>query len=348
MKTKASVREVLGFDDTWMLIIGIPVVSFLMPLLFFKGTLAYGLPAYLPGWGVSLMYTIAYWIPIRSIFILMRRQFPDFSQIRLRIIATIALVTITFFVMSELVGLFHNHKKATVTNFDYNVASFTIVALVSVIYESVFLYDRWKKTIVEAEQLKRENIQSQLEGLKNQVNPHFLFNSLNTLAYIIPENADRAVQFVQKLSKVYRYILEIRDRQLISLAEELEFFQSYEFLVLERFGENLYIEVEIPEKLRKLQIVPLSLQMLLENAIKHNVISAEKPLTIKVSHDGDQFLTVFNNLQPKILETPSTKIGLQNIKNRYAFFSSSEVIVESTQTYFKVALPLLKGPQTAI
>lgn len=348
MKTKASTREVLGFDDTLMLIIGMPVVSFLMPLLFFKGTLAYGLMAYLPGWGVSLMYTIAYWIPIRSIFIFLRRQFPDFRQIRIRIIATIVLVTITFFVMSDLVGLLHNHDKDPVSNFDYNVASFTIVALVSVIYESVFLYDRWKKTIVEAEQLKRENIQSQLEGLKSQVNPHFLFNSLNTLAYIIPENAERAVQFVHKLSKVYRYILEIRDRQLISLAEELEFLQSFKFLVLERFGENLHIEVDIPEKLRPLQIVPLSLQMLLENAIKHNVISAEKPLTIKVSHVDDRFLTVFNNLQPKMLETPSTKVGLQNIKNRYAFFSSSEVMVESTDTYFKVSLPLLKGPQAAI
>ena len=339
--------EVLGFDDTWVFVFGIPVVSFAIPLLFFKATLSEGLLAYLPEWGISLMYTISYWIACRSIFIYGRRRFPRYDETRKRIFFTIAAVLISYIFISqglEVVHGFIGHKERPgVTDFDYTVATLLIVALASTLYESVFLYYRWKNAIIEAERLRRENVESQLEGLKNQVNPHFLFNSLNTLSYIIPQDPEQAVVFVQKLSKVYRYILEIRDKKLISLEEELHFLKAYLFLVQQRFGDNLKVDVQADESLLSAHLVPLSLQILFENVIKHNIISKGKPLDVSLwIEDGRLFVS--NNLQRKRQSMPSTKLGLQNIKNRYAYFSNEKVEIIDGPDKFTVSLPLLNVP----
>lgn len=347
MKEKLSIRDVLGFDDRLIILIGIPAIAFLIPLLFFRATLADGLMAYMPEFLSSLMFTVAYWFSVRSIFIYMRRRYQGYQQTVKRILYTVFAILIAFFLVHYLVGYFHeayvpHPNRPGVTDFDYAVGSLTIVLLVSAIYESVFLYARWKESIVEQERLRRENIESQLEGLKNQVNPHFLFNSLNTLIYIIPEDPGRAVQFVQKLSKVYRYILEIRDKKLIPLEEELSFLDSYIFLVQERFGDNLRIELAIPFSFHQDQIVPLSLQILFENAIKHNIISAEHPLTIEVFIDNGNYLVVRNNLQRKNQVVASTRVGLENIRSRYAFFSEEEVVITDEGGFFTVRLPLLK------
>ena len=255
-----SNKEILGFDDTWFLIIGIPVVSFLIPILFFKASLSNGLAAYLPEWGISIMYTFTYWMSCRMIFIYFRRRYPGYHETRKRIVYIGIIVLLAYVVVNwslePVHSLLGHEDREGITDFDYTVGTLMIVALVSTLYESAFLYDRWKKTIIETEQLKRENIESQLEGLKSQVNPHFLFNSLNTLTYIIPEDSDKAVQFVQKLSKVYRYILEIRDKKLISLEEEIHFLYAYLFLVQERFGDNLRAKIQVPDTALSMQLVP--------------------------------------------------------------------------------------------
>ena len=348
---KKATKEVLGFDDTIFLLIGIPLISFLIPLLFFNSTLSEGLLPYLPKWGVSLIYTLCYWFTTRAIIIYLRKRFPYHQETRKRLIysamAIIAMFTIVHFLLDATVHPYLETLHAPdpgVKDFDYIVASFTILTLCATIYESIFLYAAWKKSIIEKEQLKRENIQSQFEGLKAQVNPHFLFKSLNTLTYIIPEDPDKAVQFVQKLSKVYRYILEIRDKELISLEEEITFLQSYIFLLKERFGENLQIHIEVPPEVLQFQTIPLSLQILFENAIKHNIISTQKPLTIEVFIEKGSKLLVKNNLQKKKQAMSSTKIGLQNIKNRYAFFTQEEVDIIVTTESFMVSLPLIKVP----
>lgn len=342
-----NTREILGFDDTWFMILGIPVLSFAIPLLFFKASLADGLAAYLPEWAVSFMYTVSYWTACRWIFIYFRRRFSAYQETRKRIVYITLSVLAVYFVVNQSLDPVHtllkHEEREGVTNFDYTVGTLMIVALVSTLYESVFLYDRWKKSIIEAEQLRRENAESQLESLKSQVNPHFLFNSLNTLAYIIPEAPERAVQFVQQLSKVYRYILEIRDSKLISLEEELSFLHAYMFLIQERFSDNLKMDIRIPAGARQMQLAPLSLQILFENAIKHNIISEERPLAIEMWVEN-QRLVVRNNLQRKRQAMPSTKLGLQNIRNRYAFFSEEKVDVIETKEFFTVSLPLIGAP----
>jgi hypothetical protein len=344
-----SKREIFGFDDTWALIIGIPLVSFLVPLLFFNATLSDGLLAYLPKWGISFCYTSAYWFSCRWLFCTFRKRFPEYRQTRHRLIATVIGIVLTFWIVNWVLDFVqlclgvHEHPQG-VTNFDYHISSFLILILVSSLYESIFFYDRWKKSILETEMLRRQNIESQLEGLKSQVNPHFLFNSLNTLAYIIPENPERGVTFVQKLSRVYRYILEIRDKQIISLAEELQFLNSYIFLLKERFGENLTISLNVPAKLDQYQVVPLSLQILFENAIKHNIISGEDPLLIELWVENGRVI-VRNNLQRKLQKMHSTRLGLQNIKNRFAYFTNEEVIISEADGFFTVSLPLILLPK---
>ena len=347
MASRFAIKEVLGFDDRIFYLIGSLVLSFAIPLLFFKATLWNGLAIYLPKWGTSMLYTIAYWSTTRSIIIWFRRQYPGYEDTTKRLLYSAIAITVTFFIVSVLMGVLNiyvlkEQHPDGVTEMDFKVASFTIVALVSTIYESIFLYDRWKKSILEAEKLKRDHIQSQLEGLKSQVNPHFLFNSLNTLTYIIPEDPNTAVKFVQKLSKVYRYILEIRDTKLIPLKEELSFLTAYIFLLKERFGKSIEVQIVIPKDIDHYKIVPLSLQILLENAIKHNIISAKQPLKIDIFMEGDYTLVVRNNLQKKRQAMPSTKVGLENIKSRYAFFSEEKVLITADDHYHTVRLPLIQ------
>ena len=345
MTTKEKLIATVGVDDRLVLLIGIPILSFLLPILFFKETLSEGLILYFPKFLGSLVHTAAYWLVIRQIVIYFRCRFPELKETKKRILYSAIATVIAYFALNPILDFIHeavgDEGVPGVTEFDYAVASFSVILICITIYESIFFYFRWKQTIIETERLRRENIESQLEGLRNQVNPHFLFNSLNTLIYIIPEDPQRAIRFVQMLSKVYRYILEIREKKLITLEEELSFLEAYNFLLKERFGENLHVTINVPDAAKKEQIIPLSLQILFENAIKHNIISSEKPLTIEVFAETDK-LIVRNNLQKKKQTMPSTNVGLQNIQNRYAFFSTQKVDVVADHDHFSVSLPLLK------
>lgn len=189
--------------------------------------------------------------------------------------------------------------------------------------------------------LLREKVESQYEALKSQINPHFLFNSFNTLITIIEENPKLGVVYVEKLSDFYRSILQYREQQLIALEEELRLVHDYTFLLQQRFGENLQLKVAI-DKPNHYYVAPLALQMLVENAVKHNVISRSKPLHISLRLEGDVIL-VRNNRQAKRTKAPSTGFGLQNIITRYRLLSEREVQVAQTEHTFEVALPALQN-----
>ena len=196
----------------------------------------------------------------------------------------------------------------------------------------------WRESAVEAERLKKENMEAQYNSLRSQVNPHFLFNSLNALTNLVYQDQDKAVRFIKQLSTVYRYVLNTRDKELVSLSEELEFLHSYLFLQQIRFGEKLKLQVELSGEG---YVAPLVLQMLVENAIKHNIIADEQPLTIRVYREGSM-LVVENNLQKKSIPSDeSTGAGLENIKKRYSFLTDSHVVVEETQIKFKVSIPVI-------
>lgn len=191
--------------------------------------------------------------------------------------------------------------------------------------------------------LKKEMIESQLSALKAQINPHFLFNSFNTLITIIDENAMKpgvAIEYVEKLSDFYRSILQYREQESISLEEEWELVQNFIYLLEKRYGNNLRLHMDPPPG--DAYILPLTLQMLVENAVKHNVISEKFPLDLYITVDEDQYVTVKNNLKAKSRAEPSTQFGLQSIIKRYQLLSERKVIVEKDQNTFKVRIPIIK------
>lgn len=197
-------------------------------------------------------------------------------------------------------------------------------------------------SIRKREALARERIQSQFDTLRNQVNPHFLFNSFNTLISIISSDKDGAIDYVEKLSDYFRIVLEQRDKEVISIKEELELVNNYLFLQKKRFGENLQVVINVKEEFYSALVPPLTIQLLVENAIKHNVISKAKPLSIHIEEENN-YLIIRNNLQEKLTKEASTGIGIDNIQSRYSILFNKQIIISKDATNFQVKLPLILG-----
>lgn len=257
----------------------------------------------------------------------------------------IGLIGMTVYTLGAVKGVIYFFRYAVGFDVGDNLSTtFTSTIIITLII-TMFMTGReflmnWRQAAVDAEASKRASINAQYESLKNQVNPHFLFNSLNALTNLVYEDQDKAAKFIKQLSEVYRYVLDTRDREVVDLDDEMKFLGSYLFLQKIRFGDNLLVGINLSTK-GKL-IAPLALQLLVENAIKHNVASIENPLAINIE-ERDGYLVVENSLQRKhIPEEKSPGIGLENIKSRYKFLSDQPVIVEEHDKKFVVKLPLLK------
>jgi sensor histidine kinase YesM len=340
-------RKYLGFNDIGLMLVGIPLVSFIITILFFikPGD------SWIVFWkmlGGSLIFSAMYWLSIRYIICHLRKRYSHIDHTKKRL--TYAIIGILLLaplaghllnalldVLSDLINYERLPKDPEQRKIlPAYIASFFMLS----VYEAKYFYFQLKKSIIEKEQAKQAQIRSELQGLRNQVNPHFLFNSMNTLMNIVVEDQQLAVNFLRKLSKVYRYVLENRTEETLPLVKELDFIKSYIFLQKERFKGNLEVIINIPERDLDKHIIPLSLQMLFENAIKHNIISKKKPLLIEVFVKNGK-LFVQNNLQRKVQIMDSTKVGLENIKTRYQFFTGETVEVMETKDAFTVAIPLL-------
>lgn len=190
-------------------------------------------------------------------------------------------------------------------------------------------------------ELEKANLQSQFEVLKQQVNPHFLFNSLNVLASLIKTDSDLAESFTEKLSKVYRYVLENKEKDIVTLGTELEFIIAYVFLLNIRFTGKIIVKIQIGNDKSEMMILPMALQILIENAIKHNAFSKSNPLRIEISVDKDDYLIVKNNIQIRENHIQSTRVGLTNIKNRYKLISDKIPVFEKTETEYIAKIPLI-------
>lgn len=233
---------------------------------------------------------------------------------------------------------------------------FFYVSTYLVVYEGWYLQQRWKQTYREKEQANKAEWQSRFDSLKNQINPHFLFNSLNSLSTLIDESPAQAGQFVDELAKVYRYLLQANPAEvdpsstngssanppgLVRLADELRFMESYAHLLRTRFGDSLFFQIDVAEPYHDHLLPSLSLQLLVENAVKHNVITKTRPLHIEIKTTETGALTIRNNRQKKLHRVLGTGIGLNNIVTRYRMLSQSEVLIEEGEHYFTVTLPLL-------
>lgn len=193
----------------------------------------------------------------------------------------------------------------------------------------------------EMEKLRQENFDTQLRLLRQQISPHFLFNALSTLRSITFENKTK--NFVTQLSNVYRYLLSRKEKNLVTLREEMNFTESYLYILKERFEDGLHIDISIDRPLLDRCLPPLALQILIENATKHNVVSFEEPLHVSICNDGSEWLVVTNNIQPKLSHTESFGIGLQNIRNRYRLLGERNMEIQRTDSTFSVRIPLLRS-----
>ncbi|MEX1382851.1 2TM domain-containing protein [Lutibacter sp.] len=222
----------------------------------------------------------------------------------------------------------------------YYVFGLVVTLFVSLIFHAIFFYKALTEKKVTEQQIVAKTETAKYESLKSQIDPHFLFNSLNVLTSLIGENPKLAEKFTTKLSKVYRYVLEQKNKDLIDLDEELLFAKTYMELLKMRFEDAVIFE--IPEKASnsELKIIPLSLQLLLENTIKHNVVSEDNPLTVKIVEENG-YLVITNNYSPKAVLEKGTKVGLKNIIDRYNLITLKKVSVEKTGETFTVKLPLL-------
>jgi hypothetical protein len=223
----------------------------------------------------------------------------------------------------------------------------TLIILVAVVfithvYETVFLVKETETEMIKNEQLERAKAEAELEALKNQIDPHFIFNSLNTLSHLIEEKPVKAKQFNDNLADVYRYILQNKARDLVLLKEEMIFLQNYFALLKIRFEKAVQMEILVDEKeLDHYLIPPISLQILAENAIKHNEFSDAVPLVIEIKLVNDE-LVIHNPVRKKTLRKTSSKIGLQNLRERYRLITSKEIIIKEEEKDFTVVLPVLK------
>jgi two-component system, LytTR family, sensor kinase len=224
------------------------------------------------------------------------------------------------------------------------VFGYRVNLFVNIMNAIEFLLRQFRQSQLEAEQLKKTTVQAELQALKAQVNPHFLFNNFNVLSVLVDKDPTAAQEFIQQLSKVYRHVLDQSDRELVLLDEEMQFLKSYSYLLNTRFKGGLKIKLNVPEPYLSYYIVPAALQMVLENAIKHNISSHNRPLTIDVTVEDSPGLVVTNNIQPKTEVEPSTRVGLKNISQRYQFITQRDVAIEQQSGIFRVTLPLIHLP----
>ncbi|MDO7853809.1 sensor histidine kinase [Hymenobacter convexus] len=340
--------------DRRFLLGGIPLLSFTIA--------AFNLPngafghwsQLLVSWGISLYFTTGYWVVMRQLWLGLLRRFPRPEQTPRRIwllagAAVLATAATTVVLTLPLHGLLP-HDFPLTFGLLLREARFSLVPTVAVLtlYEAMYFFEQWKANLHRAEQLAGAQTQAQLDALQSQLDPHFLFNNLNTLAALIePDNAP-AQQFVEQLADVYRYVLLAQGQATVPLAEELAFVETYLGLHKARFRDNLVVETDVSPAARVRHVAPLSVQLLVENALKHNVASRAQPLHLRItaSADAPGVLLVENTLRPRTAGlAPGTGTGLANVRRRYELLGAAGPLeTRVTADKFVAALPLLPAP----
>lgn len=296
----------------------------------------------------TIVYTVVIYFANAVLFMTLDRFFNKdrFSLKRLLIgfFGSVPLTIIVIFLLQFLDEVLIRH--ASFSHFmaqqktENYLQTVLITFIISLLIHVFYLYKAYQENRVKEQKVIAGTASAKFESLKNQIDPHFLFNSLNVLSSLIEENPESAQKFTTSLSKIYRYVLEQRDKELVSVSEELSFAKTYMNLLKMRFENS--ITFELPEVFDndETKVVPLSLQLLLENTIKHNIVSESKPLHIKIFIE-DNYLIIQNNLQKKEVLQDRKGVGLQNIVNRYALISERKVIIEQDANFFRVKIPIL-------
>jgi hypothetical protein len=302
--------------------------------------------------GVMFLYTMLYSIVLgyanQAVFVYLDRKFATerFSLKRM-ILGFVASFLVTIFIIfllrifTDVIIEGESFQKYWANEKPSNYVFATAMSFIVLLCFYVFyIYKEYNESKVREQKIIAGTANAKFESLKNQIDPHFLFNSLNVLSSLIEENPENAQQFTTSLSKIYRYVLEQKDKELVTVSEELAFAKTYMKLLKMRFENSITFELPTDFENADAKVVPLSLQLLLENTIKHNVVSENKPLHIKI-YIKDNFLVVENNLQKKEVLQDRKGVGLQNIVSRYAILSERKVLIDENKDSFAVYLPIL-------
>jgi Putative regulator of cell autolysis len=277
----------------------------------------------------------------------LRIKFPLLRQTTLRLsILAFAHISMTFL---TFVSLFYTYDAFHFLDYVLDTAKlktclFVAIALTMVattMWEADYIFKQWKVSVAEKEKLEQLTIKYEFDTLKSQVNPHFLFNCFNTLSSLISEDRKQAEIFLNELSKVYRYLLRNNENGLSTLKSEVQFIDSYYKLLQTRHNEALLMTIEIDKKYEQYLLPSLSLQLLVENAVKHNQLSKKHPLVIEIFTTAGKKLIVNNNLQPRKIKSTSSRIGLQNIRSKYLLLDQNSLQILEDGKTFSVVLPLI-------
>jgi len=298
------------------------------------------------GWALAICYT--QWIGHTFFFDLLDKKFSWQEQAKKRAIygalAIIIYAVFAYLVVSAIMAwivygsLPENPLRWGIKNSYFAVfVSFAI----SIVFLAIGFFKSWKNSLLETERFKAEMLRYKYESLQNQINPHFLFNSFNVLSDLVYEDQKKAVNFIKQMSQLFRYVLDSRDKELVPVADELEFISSYAFLLQSRFEDKLSFDILLDAKADEM-MVPMTLQLLVENCVKHNEISAIKPLSIRI-YRNDTTIHVENNLQLKMVGDVSTGTGLGNMVQQYSFFTDRQIIIHETDKVFEVEVPIIKA-----
>lgn len=335
--------------------IGVLIFMIMMLVKYFSGEYTFNVRELLIDFGYNQLYAVALYMANAMLFYrLIGKYKSDVFKPRnlLKAVVGGVLITLcTIFLLRLFTEMFvygdsYNEFIAD-ERFDYYYVSLIISVVVTSIFYLVYYYRHRQEKQVKEQKIIARTASAQFDALKNQLDPHFLFNSLNVLTSLIEENPAAATKFTTSLSKVYRYVLEQKNKELVTLEEELNFAELYMSLIKMRFEDSIVFETPKSISNPEAKVVPLSLQLLLENAVKHNQVTPAKKLHIQISEENGNLL-VKNNIQPKKVVKKSSGVGLENIRQRYYLLTDRPVIIEEALGEFKVSVPLLTKSTTTV
>lgn len=343
---KLSFRKAKELDDYLLRVIGIPFFGIAIPN--FTGLFGHLGPFHWMYWiGYLYFIMIAFVIWQGNRWLLFKqREFNDWFNnpiqklillVAANVFYTAPITVLLIWGWYQISGIIENWQIIRIVS----LVNVICVIFVTHVYETVFLIKERQGDQLQFARLEKAKAEAELDALKSQIDPHFMFNSLNTLSYLIENNQEKALLFNDKLADVYRYILMNKDKELVPLQAEIEFLNNYFTLLKLRFGNSIYLNYPTTKSLNNYLIPPISLQVLLENAVKHNEFDEKQPLQIAMNVD-EKHLSFINTKRRKELSRPSSKVGLKNLNERYRIILQEELFIESTTKQFLVRLPLLE------
>ena len=336
---------------TWCFVLSMPFIAFALCYIMYKDRMFHEWHLWL--YGYILVYAIGYfsWRLHFQYDYFLQTKFPGIEHTRKRITYKLLInvlvmspsVLVIIFVFSYLHIGGYIIRQGDIPNM--LLVGLSVNIIFETLYEVVYIIDKYKETAYEKEMLEQMNLQQEFDNLKEKVNPHFLFNCFNTLSSLISENKEQAEKFLDELSKVYRYLLRNNEDGMSTVENEMKFIRSYFQLMHTRHGDALRMNMHIDKKYYPYLVPSLSLQLLVENAVKHNVVSKQAPLSIEIFTTEGKQMVVNNNLNRKIQKEKSTRIGLQNIESKYKLMNIDGFQVVDGEKNFMVVLPMIWKPK---